>query len=155
MNTHETNKARLALAAAGALTREELLEVQQHARECESCRGELESWGLYAQALRQQPQPVLPIDLVARTQARVLRQREEAAERRQSNLMFGALAAFSWSINFAVWFVVRVWTGGVLEVYGTNLLSTGSWFVISSILACTTAAVAAVALSAERERRLS
>jgi predicted anti-sigma-YlaC factor YlaD len=155
MNTHETNKARLALAEAGALTREELLEVQQHARECESCRGELERWGLYAQALRQQPQPVLPMDLVARTQARVLLAREEAADRRRSNLMFGAFAVFSWSLNFAAWYVARVVTGGVWEVLGTNLVSASSWFVMSSILACTTAAVAAVALRMERERRLS
>ena len=155
MSTHEVNKARLALAVAGALSPEELRQVEQHARECEACRRELEVWGVYTRGLGQLPQPALPLGLVARTQARVLRERAEAGDRRRSSLMFGALAVFSLAITFAVWWVARVLTGGVLEVFGMNLVSAGPWFLVFSMVAWITAAVAAVTLGRYGERRFS
>jgi anti-sigma factor RsiW len=155
MSTHEVNRAKLALAAAGSLPPEELQQVEQHARECPACRRELEVWGAYARGLGQLPQPMLPLGLVARTQARVLRERTEAAERRRSGLMFGAFAVFSWAFSFAVWSVAQALTGGVLEVFGTNLVSAGPWFLVSSVMAWITAATAAVTLGRYSERRLS
>lgn len=153
MSSHEANKARLVLAAAGALSPEELRQVEQHARECEVCRRELEVWGGYARGLGQLPQPELPLGLVARTQARVLRERAGAADRRRSSLMFGALAVFSWVNSLVVWSVARALTGGVLEVFGTNLVSAGPWFLGFSMVAWITAAVAAVTLGRYGERR--
>jgi hypothetical protein len=146
MSKHETNIKRLALAAAGALSREELLEVEQHARECESCRRELECWGLYGRGLLQLPQPVLPMDLVARTQARVLREREAAADRHRDALMLGGLAIFSWAMSFTVWVIARLLTGGTLEAFGTNWVSAGPWFLASSVFVWITALTAAIAL---------
>jgi anti-sigma factor RsiW len=155
MSKHEVTRAKLALAAAGSLPPEELQQVEQHARECPACRRELEVWGAYARGLGQLPQPMLPLGLVARTQARVLRERTEAAERRRSGLMFGAFAVFSWAFSFAVWSVAQALTGGVLEVFGTNLVSAGPWFLVSSVMAWITAATAAVTLGRYSERRLS
>ena len=154
MSTHELNRARLALAAAGALSPEELQQVEQHVRECQACRRELDVWGVVARGLGQLPQPMLPPGLVARTQARVLRERAEAADRRRSGLMFGAFAVFSWAFSFAVWSVAQALTGGVLEVFGTNLVSAGPWFLVSSVMAWITAAAAAVTLGRHGERRL-
>lgn len=154
MSTHEVNRAKLALAAAGALPTEELQQVEQHARECPACRRELEVWSAYTRGLGQQPQPMLPLGLIARTQARVLRERAEAAERRRSGLMFGAFAVFSWAFSFAIWSVARALTGGVLEVFGTNLVSAGPWFLVSSVMAWITAAAAAVTLGRHSERGL-
>jgi hypothetical protein len=153
MSKHETNRAKLALAAAGALSNEELLEVEQHARECQICRRELEVWGVYTRGLGQLPQPTLPVGLVARTQARVLRERADAADRRRSGLMLGALAVFSWATSFAVWSVARAVTGGVLEVFGMNLVSAWPWFLVSSMTASITAAAVAATLSRRGERR--
>jgi hypothetical protein len=154
MNSHERISAKLTLAAAGALSREELQEVEQHARECAACRRELGVWGVYARGLGQLPQPTLPLGLVARTQATVLRRREAAAERRRGTLLFAAFAVFSWGFNFAVWWVARALTGGELEVFGTNLVGAVPWFLVSSVMAGITAAAAAAMLGRSGERRL-
>jgi anti-sigma factor RsiW len=154
MSTHETNIRRLSLAAAGALSREELLEVEHHARECESCRRELERWGFYAAGMRRLPQPALPSDLVARTQARILRVREEQADRRRDTILMGGLAMFSSAMTFVFWLVVRMLTGGTLEAFGTNWVSAGPWFLVWTVVAWVTAGVAAATLSRYRERRL-
>lgn len=153
MSTHEEMKAKLALAASGALSPEEARQVEQHARECADCRRELESWGAYARGLGQLPQPTIPLGLVARAQARVLRERAEAADRRRSSLMFGALAVFSLASSFAVWWAAQTLTGGVLAVFGINLVSAGPWFLVSSLMTWITAAAAAVTLNRYGERR--
>src|SRR6185295_15184640 len=107
MSTHELNRAKLALAAAGALPQEELLQVEQHARQCPVCLRELEVWSVYARGLGQLPQPTLPLGLVARTQAKVLSERADAADRRRDAVMLGFLAAFSWASSVAFWVVAR------------------------------------------------
>ena len=155
MSTHESAAAKLALLAAGALSPEEALQVEQHTRECVDCRRNLEVWGVYARGLAQLPQPQVPLGLIARTQARVLRDRQEASERRRSSLMFGALAIFSWVMTVATWLLARFLTGGVLQVFGVNLVSLVSWFVAYSVLAVTTAAVTAAMLSRHSVRRIS
>ena len=154
MNMHESIRTKLALAAAGALPDDERRQVEQHARECEACRRELEVWGLYAQGLHQLPQPMLPPDLLARTQARILRQENPMHERR-SGVMFCALAAYSWVIAFSVWLIARAVTGGTLEVSGTNLVGVGPWLFTSWVLAWITAGAAAVTLgNSYRARRI-
>lgn len=153
MKDHESIRAQLALAAAGGLEQEELRQIEQHARECESCRRELEVWGLYASGLRQLPQPEFPPDLLARTQAAVLLGREQAIERKRNGWMFCALAAYSWATSIAVWIVARTITGGSLEILGTNLLSAGPWFLISFALSWFTAGVAAVTLGSRHQIR--
>jgi hypothetical protein len=155
MSKHEQNAARVALAAAGVLSPEELREVEQHARECPACRRELEVWGVYARGLGQLPKPELSPGLVARTQARVLRERSAAAERRQSNVLFGALAAFSWANCLVMWLVVRAVTGGSLEVFGWNLVSAVPWLLLSSLPGWLTAGVVAAAIARQSERRFS
>jgi hypothetical protein len=67
--------------------------------------------------------------------------------------MFGAFAVFSWAFSFAVWSVAQALTGGVLEVFGANLVSAGPWFLVSSVMAWITAAAAAVTLGRYGERR--
>ena len=58
MSEHESHHdiaGMLALAAAGALDAQEQRRLQEHARECEACRRELEIWSGYSQGLRQLP----------------------------------------------------------------------------------------------------
>lgn len=151
MSTHD--KSRLALAAAGALSPNETRQVEQHTRECAECRRELEMWGTYARGLGRLPQPALPLGLVARTQARVLRERADGADRRRGVLLFGCLAVFSWAFNFAVWFIVRALVGGVFEVFGVNLINAAPWFLVSSVAAWITAVAVALTLSRFGQRR--
>jgi|SRR6185295_5627491 len=153
MSTHELNRAKLALAAAGALPQEELLQVEQHARQCPVCLRELEVWSVYARGLGQLPQPTLPLGLVARTQAKVLSERADAADRRRDAVMLGFLAAFSWASSVAFWVVARALTGGVLEAFGTNWVGAVPWFLASALLAWMTAAAAAITLGRRREIR--
>jgi anti-sigma factor RsiW len=152
MTPHES-RATLALAASGGLSPEEARKVEQHLRECPECRRELETWGAYTRGLAELPQPTLPLGLVARTQARVLREREGAVARRRQALLLGSLAVFSWLVHAALWSAARVVTGGVLEVFGVNLVSAFSWFVVYSMLAVITATVSAVMLGRDRVRR--
>ncbi len=153
MSSHELTRSKLAFAASGGLSPEEVREVDQHARECVACRRELEIWGFYARELGGLPQPALPLGLVARTQARILRERADATERRRHAVLLGVLAVFSWLVNLAFWSIARALTGGVLEVLGMNLVSAFSWFLVSSMLALITAAVSAGMLGGRGVRR--
>ena len=153
MNGHESIRAQLALAASGALGERELRQVEQHARECESCRRELEVWGIYSQGMRQLPQPEFPADLLARTQSRILRE-GEGATGSPSELMVWALPAYSWAFSVAVWIVARALTGGTFEVFGTNLVGAGPWILASAALSWVTAGAAAVSLRHHHTRRV-
>ncbi len=153
MTEHESVQALLALAAAGALGPEEQRRVDQHAQSCELCRADLETWAAYTQGLRKLPQPSAPEDLVQRTQARILRERAQAADRRPSELMLGALAIFGWGSGWAFWTLARALTGGSLNVLGTNLMSGLSWSLISTALVWMTAVTSALVLGKRGEMR--
>ena len=150
---HDQIRSLLPLAAAGALSPDELKAVMEHAAVCESCRREWDVWGSYATGLRQLPQPALPKDLFARTYRRVLQERSDSLERRQNGWMIGALGLLSWVSSFVAWIAMRAWTGGTLDVFGTNLVDIGPWFLISTLLTWITAGSAAVALGNQRHTR--
>jgi predicted anti-sigma-YlaC factor YlaD len=153
MTEHESVRAMLALAAAGMLQPEEQRRVEQHARECEMCRRDLETWAVYTQGLRKLPQPSAPEGLVQRTQERFLQERAQAADRRRSELLLGALTILGWAAGWAFWIVARSITGGTLNVFGTNLVSGLTWSVGSTVLVWMTAATAALMLGRRHEMR--
>ena len=153
MNGHESIRAKVALAASGALAQEEWLQVEQHTRECQDCRRELELWTLYARELHHLPQPVFPQDLLARTQSRVLLANQNRMDRRRNSWMLFGLAGYSWVIAISVWMVVRALTGGTLEVFGTNWVAAGPWILISCLLSWITAGAAAVTLGTRNPAR--
>ena len=144
MNTHESIQKMLPLAAAGALSEREQLQVDAHAQACEICRRELDEWSVYATGLRKLPQPMAPADLIARTQAKILREREAAAAERWNGLTLCGLAAFSWVASIGFWLLVRLLLGGRLELFGTNLVSAGPWFLVSFAVASITSAATAL-----------
>jgi anti-sigma factor RsiW len=150
MSEHESMKELLPLAACGALDAQEQRRLEEHARECAECRRELEVWGVYAEGLRQLPQPPLPANLMERTRARVGQERATAADRRWDELMLGALALFAWTVGLTFWFVLRIFTGGALVIMGANLVRFGPWSAVSTVMVWLTAAVAALALGKRR-----
>jgi predicted anti-sigma-YlaC factor YlaD len=153
MTDHQEIRAQVALAAAGALTADETVLVQRHLRECEICRREFEVWTAYAGGLRQLPQPTIPADLLARTQARILREREPVASRQWDAAMWMGMALLSWMMTLATWVSVRILTGGNLPVLGTNLLNPAPWFLSSFMVSAATAGVAALMLNTHRGAR--
>ena len=154
MSEHEFNHSDaaelLALAAAGALDIRERRQLEEHARECQECRREMEIWNGYSQGLRQLPQPPIPVQLLERTRTRLVAERAAAADRRWDELMLGALALFAWTVGLTFWFVARIVTGGELVVMGANLVRFGTWSAGSTVLVWLTAAVAAIALGRRR-----
>jgi len=146
MNTHEHIRALLPLASSGLLSREEMLSVEQHVRNCEPCRHELNSWGSYVKGLTQLPQPAVPAHLIARTQARILRERETTDEMKSRVILFAGLSLLSWVVNLVMWKLVQDLTGGRFEVLGMNLVSAGPWFLISFMFSGTAAVAAAISL---------
>lgn len=153
MNKHELAREMLPLAAAGALSTEEWQQIEQHVRECGSCRREMEVWGVYAQGLRQQPQPVVPADLMTRTQARILHERATAADRRRNAQVLGILSAFSFASSVGSWFAVYAFTGGSFVMFGVNWVNPVPWFLTSAVVAWMTAAIAALTLGRRDLRR--
>jgi anti-sigma factor RsiW len=151
MTEHESVRALLTLAAAGALSPEEVRRVEQHAQGCELCRGDLETWAVYTQGLGKLPQPSAPEGLVQRTQARILEERAEAAARRRHAFFLGALVIFGWAAGWAFWALARAVTGGSLNVLGANLVSGLAWSVVSTVLVWMTAATVALMLGRRRE----
>jgi hypothetical protein len=144
MNTHESIRKLLPLAAAAALSQQEQLQVEAHARVCEICRRELDEWSVYSAGLRKLPQPMAPADLVARTQAKILHERDVAAAVRWNSLTLCGLAVFSWVASIGFWLLIRGLSGGHVEVLGTNLVSAGPWFLVSFAVASITAAATAL-----------
>jgi anti-sigma factor RsiW len=150
---HASIRALLPLAAAGALGPEEVRQVEQHVRECPDCRKQAETWGAYGASLRQLPQPQAPLDLIQRTQARIVQEQALRAEARFNAAVIGSLAVFSTVTSAGFWLLARFLSGGTFEILGINLVHAGPWFVLSSIVAWTTAGVAAAALGAHRDLR--
>jgi anti-sigma factor RsiW len=153
MSEHESVRAMLQLAAAGLLGPDELRRVEQHARTCELCRTDLETWSAYAQGLRKLPQPSAPAGLMERTRARIIQEHAAAAGRRRHAWLLGALVAFGWTGSLVFWVVARALTGGVFTVMGVNLVNGVGWSLSSTVLAWTTAAAAAMMLGRGREKR--
>lgn len=155
MTEHEAVRATLALAAAGALEPKEQRRVDEHARECDLCRKDLETWSAYSKGLGKLPQPVAPAGMVQRTQALILQHHVEAADRRRHEWLLAALAIFGWGSGWAFWMLVRAIAGGSLYLFGANLLSGVTWSVMSMAVAGITAATAALMLGRRREMRRS
>ena len=148
---HKKIREQVALDAAGALRQEESLEVRRHLGECKICRRDFEIWSAYAGGLKNLPQPVVPTQLVARTQARILRERAGSRSEPSSAAIFGMLAAFSWLMTYAGWSFTRWVTGGTIEVLGMNLVDAGPWFAMSFVVTAVTAGVAALMLNSHRQ----
>jgi predicted anti-sigma-YlaC factor YlaD len=151
MNTHESIRNMLPLSAAGVLEVREQLLVEDHTRVCESCRVELDEWSKYAAGLRRLPRPTAPADLVARTQARVLREHEAAASMRWNGVTLCGLGIFSWIASVAFWLIVRELSGGRFVVLGRNLVNAGPWFLVSFAVASITAAATALLVGSRGE----
>jgi anti-sigma factor RsiW len=153
MTEHESIQRMLALYAADALDPGQRRSVEQHAGSCEICRRELLAWGFYARGLELLPQPMAPEGLMEHTRARIMEQRKASAARGRENVTLASLVVFGWAASLATWALIRVLTGGNLQVLGANLASGVTWSLVSTVFAWMTAAAAAAMLGRRNELR--
>jgi anti-sigma factor RsiW len=146
MREHDSVQDLLPAAAAGALDAKEQSRVDRHLRECGECRRKLEVWQVYSRELSRLPQPEVPARLMERTKARILQERAAITERRWEQLVLAALALFVWTVTLSGWLVMRIFTGGVLVIMGTNLMRLSTWFLASTMLMWVSAGAVALAL---------
>jgi anti-sigma factor RsiW len=145
MSEHEIIRGLLPLAAAGALDAEEQARVTAHLSECPVCRDELAAWNVYTKGLHELPRAAVPAYLLERTRARILQDREVRSERRESATLLVFLALLGWSVNLAVWLMMRI------VLTETPILRPDVWVLLSTLLAWGTGATAAIVL-AKRQR---
>ena len=140
MIRHEDLRRMRALAAAGVLDASEQRTVEQHARECDECRREMEILTRYSISLRSMPQPVVPEGLLERTRLGVAEAGWAAAERRSRDLLLVLLVVLSWVTGTAIWMAAREITGGAVSA-----------LIVTTVLTWMTAGAAAVLLGKRDE----
>lgn len=157
MTEHEKIRDLLALAAAGALTRAEEQQVAAHMRSCTACSNELDEWRSLAADLQclptPQPSPRLLQTTLARAQAKLAEQGEEAWNRRV--MIF--IVAFAWILTVASWPFFHVLSRGFLSLFDPHLGQSWIAFAAFTSLVWLAGGSAAVllALRQRRERRLA
>jgi anti-sigma factor RsiW len=126
MDAHEEIRDLLTLAAAGALDAAGQRRVEDHLRECQGCRAELESWQRLTGALKDTPTPQAPVGLVERTRRRMERQAVARAAQRRHRLLLVWLTVFAWATTLLTWPLLRL-LGGSLDLSWTGLSLTEVW----------------------------
>ncbi len=153
MNDHEQIRELLPLAAADALDEREQRRVEQHLRECGSCRSDLEGFTRMAAALRRIPTPQPPALLLERTRHAAERVLLEQAERKWDHRVLAFLLLFSWTVTLAAWPVVKFISGDVFEWMGFAQSKMWLWLAGYTVAGWLAAGVAAVVLGV-RQRAL-
>jgi len=157
MSDHEEIRRLLALAAAGALDAAEEQRVLDHSRSCDECAKELESWQLVAAGLRRLPTPQPSAALIQRTRALAEARLEEEAEARWQRSVMVFVVTFAWVLTIVSWPLVRLVSGGLLDLLDPHLNQSWISFVCLATLVWLTGGTATVllALNQRRERRLA
>jgi anti-sigma factor RsiW len=146
MSGHDDVREMLALAAAGALTAEEMRRVEEHSRNCDACSAELAAWRGLAGEVRELPGPRAPEDLAARAVNRLRGQLAASAEKRWDNAVLAVLTLFAWTVGLASWAIARIVTGGLLIALDTSFATWLIWLAASTVLVWMTAGAAAIML---------
>jgi len=157
MNDHDEIRALLALAAAGALEPEEEDRVAGHIQSCSACASEAASWQSIASHLRRLPTPQPSPGVVQRARAVAEARFAEDAESRWQRGMLIFVVTFAWVLTIVSWPLVRLITGGLLDLLDPRLNQTWITFAGFTTLVWLTGGTAAVLLSLRqrRERRLA
>ena len=156
MSEHDKIRELLALAAAGALTSAEEMQVAEHVRSCIACSNELGAWRSIASELRRLPTPQPSSWLVQATLARAEAKLTEQAEHDWNRRVMIVVVAFAWLLTIASWPVFRFVSGrfgSLLEPLNHTWIS----FTAFTALGWLAGGVAAVMLAIRQrgERRLA
>ena len=157
MSEHNKVRELLALAAAGALTSAEEMQVAEHVRSCSACANELESWRPIASELRRLPTPQPSSWLVQSTLARAEAKLTEQAEHDWNRRVVIAVVAFAWLLTVASWPVFHFVSGHCGSLLAPQFTPTWISFGAFTALSWLAGGVAAVMLAVRLrdERRLA
>lgn len=157
MSEHDEVRELLALAASGALERNEEERVARHIRSCALCTDELEEWRLIATGLRRLPTPQPPRELVERARARAEVRLAEEADRRWNRGMLIFVTVFAWVITLVSWPLFRLASGWFLSLVDLGPGLNKSWivFAVFTTLAWLGGGGAAILLSLHQRRERS
>jgi anti-sigma factor RsiW len=157
MSEHDEIRALLALAAAGALEPDEEDRVAGHIRSCDACAAEADSWQSVTGQLRRLPTPQPSAGLVQRARALAEARFAEEAETRWQRGVMIFVVTFAWVLTIVSWPLVRLVTGGLLDLLDPRLNQTWISFAGFTTLVWLAGGTAAVllALRQRRERRLA
>jgi anti-sigma factor RsiW len=157
MSGHERVRELLALAAAGALTAAEEEQVARHVPTCSACSQEMDWWRSMAGHLRRLPTAQPSAGLFERTRLLAEQRLAEEAEYRWLRSVMVFVVTFSWVLAIVSWPVVRLVTGGLLDLLDPRLNRTWISFAGFTALVWLAGGTAAVVLSLgqRRERRVA
>jgi len=124
MNQHDDIRDLLSLAAAGALDAAEQRQVEEHLRQCSSCRAELESWQRLTGALEALPTPQAPLGLVERTRRQMENQLAIRGEQRTKRSLFAWLIVVGWTTTFLTWPLFH-WGSNLAGILDISVSETG------------------------------
>jgi anti-sigma factor RsiW len=157
MSDHDEIRALLALAAADALEPTEEDRVARHIQSCSACAQEAASLQSIAGHLRRLPTPQPSPMLVQRARALAEARFVEEAESRWQRGVMIFVVTFAWVLTIVSWPLVRLVTGGLLDLLDPRLNQTWITFAGFTTLVWLAGGSAAVLLSLRqrRERRLA
>jgi predicted anti-sigma-YlaC factor YlaD len=157
MSEHEIIRGLLALAAAGALTREEETRVAEHVRSCIACWNELDAWQPIATDLRGLATPQPSTRLLQATLARAQAKLAEQAVHDWNRRVITYVVAFAWLLTIASWLLFHFVSGIFGSLLGLQFGRTWISFAVFTALGWIAGGVAAVmlALRLRGERRLA
>lgn len=155
MSDHEKTRERLALSAADALTRAEEEQVMNHLRTCADCAAEVDRWRLLAAGLRRLPTPQPRPVIVERARAQAAIRLAEEAEHRWHRIVMLGVILFAWAMTLISWPVVKLLSGGILEMLDPGLNHAWIAFAIFTTIVWASGGAAAVFLSLQQRRERS
>jgi len=155
MNEHNDIRELLALAAAGALDADEQGHVEEHLRQCETCRAEFAGWLRLTGTLQDLPTPQARPALLKETM-RALSDAARAAEQqrhRTNHFMLGLLFLFAWTITLLNWPLLRMFEGRLEQWLNISTGQLTFLWVSYIVMAWTGTALAAMMLARHRRQR--
>jgi anti-sigma factor RsiW len=153
MKEHNDIRELLSLAAAGALDASEQSRVEEHLRQCETCRAEFAGWLRLTGALQDLPTPSVRPALLEQTRRALERRAAEQQRHRTNHFMLGLLFLFAWTITLLNWPLLRLFEGRLEQWLNISTGQLTFLWVSYIVMAWTGTALAAVMLARHRRQR--
>ncbi|MCL6565862.1 MAG: zf-HC2 domain-containing protein [Acidobacteriia bacterium] len=130
VNEHEETRARLPLAAAGALEAGEREQIERHLAGCAACAAEWERWRLCGLLLKRLPTPQPSPLVVERARARAVARLLETSDERSTQVGILLAVLVAWTLTLGSGVVVLVLTRGIAAA--AELFTGNGWLWVAA-----------------------